>query len=183
MFQPRLAEAANRWALDRLQATGTEGHATFIIKEASVVEQPLRMAEGIDSWFTRQQGSKYVGRLEVQLDAQSPVNSTIGTATAHATFATTLPEKPTEAEKYQAYREVLEGIMRDLNRKLEQAIQQHMAPFLGGAAAMPTAMTAPAAPTLPQSSSGSGPVSYSGNEEPEPLPPATLGPPRALKGK
>ncbi len=185
MFQPRLADAASRWAQDRLQATGSMGQATFIIKEASVQEQPLRTVGGIDSWFTRQQASKYVGRIEVQLDAQSPVNNTVGSATAHATYATTLPEKPTEAEKNAAYREILEGIMRDLNRKLEQAIQQHLRAFLGtGESAAMDAPLVISAPAARPSAPSSGRVTWSpDDEEPEPLPPATVGPPRPLRAR
>jgi hypothetical protein len=129
--RPTVSEAVARWVQDRLQATGATGHATLIIKEASVVEKSIPMETGVGSWFTRQQATKYLGRVEVDIEAQSPVNNTTGNATAHAVQAITLPENPNEAEKEKAYRELLDSLMNDLNKKLDQAIRDHMAPFLG----------------------------------------------------
>jgi hypothetical protein len=129
-FRPSLDDAVNRWALDRLQAAGNTGHATVIIKEASVKELPLPALTGVETWFTREQASKYIGRIEADVTAQSPVNNASGYASAHATFAITLPENPTEAEKNIAYRQLLDGLMQDLNQKMEAALRQPMAHFL-----------------------------------------------------
>lgn len=143
LFRPTLSDAVSRWAQDRLQAVGTAGHATLIIKEASVTDRPLPTESGIESWFTREQASKYTGRLDVDLDAQTPVGAgATGMASAHAIFAITLPEKPTEVEKSAAYRQLLDGLMQDFNQKMDQAIRQHMAHFL-------TTGMAPAAPQQP----------------------------------
>ncbi len=130
LFRPTLAEAVNQWTSDRLQAVGKDGHATLVIKEASVVEKPLPITKGVDSWFNRQQAAKYLARLEVEISAQTPVNHTNGFASAHATHAVTLPENPTEAEKLDAYRILLDGLMVELNQNLEKAMRQHMAPFI-----------------------------------------------------
>lgn len=172
LFQPRLADAVTRWAQDRLQVNGSPGHATVIIKEASVAEYPLTVPSGFESWYTREQASKYVGRMELSIEAQSPVNSTVGSANAHATYAVTLPEKPTEAEKYAAYRDVLDNLMKDINQKLEQAMREHMGPFMASgpsASEMAPAPAASASPRVQQAPS---------DAEPEPLPPATISPAR-----
>lgn len=129
-FKPTLDEAVNRWALDRVHAVGNAGHATVIVKEASVKELPLPALGGVEAWFTREQASKYIGRIEVEVTAQSPVNNASGYASAHATYAITLPENPTDAEKDTAYRQLLDGLMQDLNQKMEEALRQHMAHFL-----------------------------------------------------
>lgn len=179
-FQPTLTDALNRWVQDRLQATGNAGHATFIIKQASLVEQPLRMATGVDSWFTRQQATKYLGHIEVQLDAQSPVNNAVGSASAQATYAITLPEDPTPNEKNAAYRQLLDGLMKDLNQRLDGAIRQHMPWFLttGGSVGYGSALQSQAAPYLaPQAPSSQ----QSPSDEPEVLPSASLGPAKPLR--
>ena len=130
LFHPTLTEAVNRWVDDRLQATGKAGHAIVTIKEASVVEKPLPTKTGMDDWFTRQQTGKYLAKLEVEVSAQTPVNNTNGFASAHATHAVTLPEDATEAEKVDAYRVLLDGLMVELNQNLEKAMRQHLAPFI-----------------------------------------------------
>ncbi|MDD5585393.1 MAG: hypothetical protein PHY92_00360 [Alphaproteobacteria bacterium] len=150
LFRPTLSEAVNRWARDRIQAAGSAGHATLIIREAGVTEHRLPELTGVETWFTREQESKYLGKIDVELAAQSPVNKATGTATAHATFAITLPEDPTDIEKNAAYRQLLDGLMKDLNQKMELAIREHMAHFIAsGAAASPD--EGPQTPKTPMS--------------------------------
>jgi len=129
-FEPKLVDAIYRLASDRLQASGALGHATLIIKDANVTEQSLRTASDFESMFTRQQASKYIGRVEVSLEAQMPSDGTVGVANAHAVYTATLPEDPTETEKYEAYSKLLTSIMADLNKELERGIREHMSRFL-----------------------------------------------------
>jgi hypothetical protein len=148
-FQPTLADAVQRWAADRLQATGSAGHATLIIKDANVTEQKLPLEGGMDSWFTRQQAKKYVGHIEVEIEAQTPADNATGMASAHATHTVSVPEKATETEKYEAYHTLLDALMRDLNQNLEQAMHTYMTRFLTsqpqqGGDAMPAPAAAPA---------------------------------------
>lgn len=130
MFKPKLVEAINRWSSDRLQAVGTTGHATFIIKEANIVEQGLPVDSGFDGWFKRQQDRKYTGRIEVEVEAQTPIGGRRAFASAYAIHAITLPEKPTEAEKSSAYKTLLEALMSELNQKIEISMREHMASFI-----------------------------------------------------
>lgn len=129
-YQPKLADAVYRLAGDRIQAAGNLGHATLIIKDANVTEQPLQMASDFESMFTRQQGSKLTGRVEVSLEAQSPTDGSIGISTAHAVYSVTLPEDPKDFERQDAYNLLVTGLMADLNKELERGIQQHMSNFI-----------------------------------------------------
>ncbi len=130
LFKPTLAEAVNKMAADRLQAAGRMGHATLIIKEATVTEQPLTTSsDTFSTLFERQQASRYIGRVEVSLEAQSPDGS-MGVANAYATHSATLPENPTNDEKYEAYKLLVTEMMARLNKNLDDAIRQHMSSFL-----------------------------------------------------
>jgi len=130
IFRPSLTDAVYRLAADRLHAAGQLGHATLIIRDANVTEQSLDTSSDFESLFTRQQASKYIGRIEVSLEAQSPADAGIGMATAHAVYAVSLPEDPTEMEKHEAYRKLLNNLMADLNKELERAIRAHMGRFI-----------------------------------------------------
>ena len=143
LFQPTLVEAIYRYAGDRLQAAGQLGHATLIIKDANITEQSLATSSDFESLFRRQQGSKYIGRVEVSLEAQSPYDGSIGAATAYAVYTASLPEEPTEYEKYEAYRKVLNSMMSDLNKGLERSIHDHMPRFVLSGPATDAAQTAP----------------------------------------
>ncbi len=130
LFQPTLTDAVHRMAADRLQAAGTLGHATLIIKDANVTEQSLNTSSDFESLFTRQQATKYIGRIEVSLEAQSPADASVGMATAHAIYSVSLPEDPTEIEKHEAYKKLLTNLMADLNKELERGIRRHMSRFI-----------------------------------------------------
>lgn len=129
-FQPKLADAVYRLIGDRLQAGGNLGHATVIIKDANVIEQPLSMESNFESMFTRQQGSKYTGRVELSLEAQSPTDGSVAITTAHAVYAVTLPEDPKDFERQDAYNHLVTSLMEILNKELEKGIQQHMSSFV-----------------------------------------------------
>ncbi len=127
-FSPTIAEAIKDWAVDHLQATGQDGQAIVLIKKASLIAQPMPLKEGIDSWFTRQQATKYVARAEVAIEASGGVGFAV--AEASASRAITLPEDPNEAEKQEAYMSLLNGLMSDLSQNLQSSIHGHMARFI-----------------------------------------------------
>jgi hypothetical protein len=127
-FSPTISEAIKQWASDRLQATGQAGQAIIVVKDASLIAQPLAVNSGIDTLFTRQQGVKYIGRAEVSLEANGQPGFAM--ADAVATRSVTLPEDPSPVEKQDAYYSLLNSLMKDLGQNLESAIQTHMAPFI-----------------------------------------------------
>lgn len=129
-FRPSLSDAVHRLVADRLQASGSLGHATLIIKEANVTEQSLATESGFSAMFDRQQASKYIGRVEVTLEAQNPADASVGMAEAHAVYAISLPEDPKEFERQDAYNRLLTNLMTDLNNQLEKSINTHMKRFL-----------------------------------------------------
>ena len=157
-FRPTVADAVNQWAHDRLQANGSSGHSTVIIKDASIVAQRLPMKTGMDSMFTRQQAIKYTARADIDIEAQQPDGST-GIATAHAIHAITVPEDPTEYERMTAYRQLLDFLMRDLNQTATQSINEHLGRFITG---MPMPGSLPQPMTLPASGSPYGDAPNSG---------------------
>ncbi|HUY68112.1 MAG TPA: hypothetical protein VMV79_02280, partial [Alphaproteobacteria bacterium] len=140
-FQPTLAEAVQHWVDGRLRATGASGQAIVIIRDIELTSRPIPTAEGMSSWFKRQQGSRYLGRIAVEIDAHGSPGFAIASAEAHR--AVSLPENPTEDEEQEAYDQLLEGLMADLNRNLERSIDRHMQDFLVNAPALPQAAPAP----------------------------------------
>ncbi|MDR3424854.1 MAG: hypothetical protein P4M13_07230 [Alphaproteobacteria bacterium] len=127
-FSPTIAEAIRKWAGDRLQAGGESGEAIVIIKDASLTVQPLPTKDDIDSWFTRQQGLKYMGHADVSIEANG--KSGYAMTDASASRVLTLPEDPTPIEKQDAYFTMLNGLMKDLGQNLESGIGTHMANFV-----------------------------------------------------
>jgi len=127
-FSPTISEAIKQWAVNRLQAKGQTGQAIIIIKKASLSSQPLPSEGGIKSWFTREQSLKYIAAAEVSVEANGPGGFAVADAVASHTV--TLPEKPTDEEKKNAYMTLLNGLMKDLGKNLDAGIHAHMANFI-----------------------------------------------------
>jgi hypothetical protein len=124
-FTPTISDAIRQWAGDRLQATGTEGQAAIIIKEASLTQQAIPHDS---SWLTREQTSKYSAHAEVQVEARGREGYAV--ASAQASRFVTLPDNPNEIEKQKAYFDVLNGLMRDLGTNIESAMREHLHDFI-----------------------------------------------------
>ena len=127
-FSPTIADAIKQWASDRLQATGGSGQAIVVIKDATLMSQPLPMEKGISGWFTRQQAEKYTGRADVTIEANGPQG--FASTDATAVRSVSLPENATPLERQDAYYTLLNGLMKDLGQNLDAGIQTHMGSFL-----------------------------------------------------
>jgi hypothetical protein len=124
------AAVMHRWAADRLRPVGPSGVATLVIKEASVVAQPLKTTEGLRGMVTTDQEVRYIGNLVVELDVNSAGGLGTGFASAAATRTVTAPEDITLNRRDKILYELTEALARDLNATLEANIRAHLGPFL-----------------------------------------------------
>jgi len=162
-FTPTISDAIRQWATDRMQAVGQSGQGIIIVKDASLVAQPMAMKDDwYDSWFTRQQAIKYVGHAEVSIEANG--REGFATTDAAATRSVTLPENPTDSERQEAYYTLLNGLMKDLGQNLEAGIAEHVgafvitAPVLGSTSVPMATPTVDAAPQNNQAMPDMGPA-------------------------
>ena len=124
-LQPTVTDAVHRWATDRLQAVGNDGLAAFVVKNAYVTEEKIPTDS---SWFERKQASKMTAHVEIEFDARN--NQSYGLATANAVRSVSVPENPTDGERQDAYNRLIDGLMVDLDKYLDQAIHEHMREFI-----------------------------------------------------
>ena len=132
-FKPSISEAVHQWAVDRLAASGRTGDALVTVRDISITTQPLPVETGFSAWFTRQQASKYVAHAEVEIAVHKGTD--VAYATAEASRWESLPEDATLEERKQAYYTVLNGLMRDMGKNLEQNVQQHLQAYVVAPAA------------------------------------------------
>ncbi|WP_119677321.1 hypothetical protein [Indioceanicola profundi] len=122
------AEAVRLWTQDRLRAGGSQGTARVVIRNASVMEEPLERTGGIRGWFTKDQSERYTGRLQVEIVVEN--GGFQGTATTNVARSTTVPEDVSLAEREKVMLELVRNLARDLDSQLEPAIRQHLFPVL-----------------------------------------------------
>jgi hypothetical protein len=124
------AAVAHRWAADRLRPAGASGVARVIVKDASVVAQPLQKTEGVRGMFTRDQEVRYVGNLVVEVDVNTAGGLGTGFATGAATRTITAPENISLNRRDQILFDLTAALAQDLNAALEANIRAHLAPFI-----------------------------------------------------
>jgi hypothetical protein len=145
LFPVRPADAAERWARDRLQAAGAEGVAIVKILNASVVEVPLPRTTGLQGAFTTDQSERYDAVLEVSIEAQSRSTGRRVAVTTRAQRSRTVPEDITLNDREKVWFEMTEALMNDLNAALEREIYANFGDFVlrGPAAAGPAVPAVP----------------------------------------
>ena len=131
-FDVKPADAAANWARDRLRALGAQRVLRFIIKDASVVEEPLKIDEGLAGSLKVQQSERYVARMTIEAQIVNSTGLVEATAMAMAERSITVPEDITLHDRERVWFRLTENIMQDLNGQLEETLPSVFARYFRG---------------------------------------------------
>lgn len=121
-------EAVRRWAADRLRAGGRAGTATVTVRDASVTETQLPRTGGVRGLFTNDQAQRYDGRIDVEVTAERPGESSIRAFTrATVTQSATVPEDIALADREATLQALTRRMAEDLNARLDAGIRSDLA--------------------------------------------------------
>jgi hypothetical protein len=146
LFPVRPADAAERWARDRLRPSGAEGVAVVRILNASVVEVPLPRTTGLRGAFTTDQSERYDGVLEVQIEVSSRARGQTAMVKSRAQRSRSVPEDVTLNDREKVWFELTEALMNDLNASLERQIYDNFGNFVAPAGSASSAAPASRGP-------------------------------------
>ncbi len=124
------AAAARRWFEDRLEAVGAAGLALAVVREASVVEVPLKKTTGLTGLVTKDQSERYDAKLVMEIEIRSAVGDRAAFVRAVATRSRSVPEDITLNDREKVYFELTEALMNDINAQLLNQINQHLVKYL-----------------------------------------------------
>ncbi len=130
LFAVPPAAAATLWAVDRLAAAGPLRQARFIVREASVIEIPLKQSGGLTGAFTTEQSERYDARLVVEIEIVSEDRRSEATLTAEVTHSRTVPENLTLGERERVWHEMTRAMMDELDAQLDKTIKEAFYAFL-----------------------------------------------------
>ncbi len=122
-FPVKPMDAAVRWAEDRLVAAGATRTATFVVRDASVVETQLAQSGGLEGMLTTEQSERYEARLQVQIVIRDDRGWEEGSLITEVNRTVTVPEDSTLNEREQAWYAMTEKLLADLDRQLAQTIE------------------------------------------------------------
>ncbi len=130
LFPVLPATVAARWAHDRLRAVGGDGVARVVIKQASVVEVPLKRTGGIAGMFTTDQAWRYDAVLDVAVEVVGRTDGRRGSVEARAMRSRTAPEDISLNDRERLWFKLTEDLIGDVNTSLDRQIHEHFGPFL-----------------------------------------------------
>ena len=122
-FPVKPVDAAVQWAEDRLVAAGATRTATFVVREASVVETPLPQAGGLEGMLTTEQSERYEARLEIQIVIRDDRGWEEGSLVTEVNRTVTVPEDSSLNDREKAWYAMTEKLLADLDRQLAQTIE------------------------------------------------------------
>ena len=122
-FPIKPMDAAARWAQDRLVAAGATRTATFVIRDAAVVEVLLEQSGGVTGALTTEQSERYDAHLEVQIVIKDDRGWEEVNLVAEVTRTMTVPEDLTLNEREKAWYSLTEKLMADMDKRLSEGIE------------------------------------------------------------
>jgi hypothetical protein len=127
MFPTSPLNALSRWVSDRLVASGSGSVARFTIVDAAVRETTLTRKKGFTGAFTKDQSERYDAALEATLEIIDDSGSQKGFASAKVSRSVTVREDASVNDREQAWFNLTEALMKDINGELEKNISQYLA--------------------------------------------------------
>lgn len=118
--------ATVRWAQDRLRPMGRSGFARVLIKDAKVVEVPLKVDTGFTGMFKDQQAERYDGSLDVAIQILDERHFPVADVIARATRSQTVAEGATLNERDRVLYELSEGLIRDIDNQMESLVRTYL---------------------------------------------------------
>lgn len=124
--------ATVRWAQDRLKPMGRTGFARVVIKDARVVEVPLRTEKGFTDMFREEQAERYDGTLDVAIQILDERHLPVADVVARATRTKTVPEGVSLNERDRVLYEITEALIRDIDAQLDGLIRSYLNRWVQG---------------------------------------------------
>lgn len=124
--------AMRRWAGQRLKAAGRRYSANLVILDASIKGVPVGVKGGMKNIFTREQSTRYDGRVAVLLEILDGGGRQLAFVTARASRSATVAEGASIVAREKVWFALTEDMLGELDRRLEREIRRHFRDYIVG---------------------------------------------------
>jgi hypothetical protein len=124
------ADAVRLWASDKLKATGSDGKARLVIRDATLKQTHLKVHTGISGWFHKDQSERYDGHVSVELVVDYPARRFNGTASAEAARSFTIAEGTKVDERRAQLLKLVQDMLNDIDTAMDKSIRDNLFPVL-----------------------------------------------------
>lgn len=122
-------DALSDWTTKRVQATGTQGTFSVIIKDANLTSKTLPVKGGISGYFTHEQSKEWAAFLNVLMSVDGgslpPAEVTIKVSSSH-----TIPEDASEQQKKQIYDAMLNDMIAKFEVESNKYVQTYFKAYM-----------------------------------------------------
>ena len=123
--------AIKQWVEGRMQAAGSSGILEITINDASVIERPLPITQGIKGFFTNDQSERYDASINVTFRLYDGVQTiSVAEGNVQATKSISIAENTSVAERKKMFYSMVQEIMTPFNREAEARLNQYFSPYL-----------------------------------------------------
>lgn len=122
--------AAKGWAGDRLKAVGAAGLARVTIRNAGVVEVPLKRTKGLKGMLTTEPSERYDGVIEIEIRILDGGGRERGSVSSRAERSRSVSENISLRGREKVWFEMTEAMMNDLNTAIETQIRRRLSVFV-----------------------------------------------------
>lgn len=122
-------ETVRAWSALRLQAAGGYGTAVVSITENRFVEVPLATKQGVEGLFSVDQSERYEGALAVRVEIVGDPSGS-GYVQARVGATRTVPEDYSINQREQALYDMLAGMMKNVDERLEQEMRANLSRWI-----------------------------------------------------
>lgn len=132
LFQVTPADAMAVWAQDRLRVTGQgKGALEFVIVDASIIETPLEVKDGIKGIFTTEPSERYDAKLVATMKLYDGVQRMpAATAEVNLTMARSIQEGADVYAREEFFNSFLEDLMKTFNEQMQLEIDTYFRPHM-----------------------------------------------------
>ncbi|MBM85382.1 MAG: hypothetical protein CMM47_05110 [Rhodospirillaceae bacterium] len=121
--------AGERWAADIVEPVGRELTALFVITQAAITEEKLKIKTGVQGLFSIDQSERYITELEARIDIFDG-SKRLGTARALASRSQTAREDTTPNQRAKLLYALVERLMADFDDEMRRQVETHLTDFL-----------------------------------------------------
>ena len=118
--------AAITWAKQRLHPMGRTGYARVVIKNAAVIQTPLKTDKGFTGLFKEEQAQRYDASLEIDVQILDERHLPLADVTARATRSRTTAEGITLDERDRELYEMSEDLIKDIDGQMNGLIHSYL---------------------------------------------------------
>jgi hypothetical protein len=131
LANPTPTAVLQSWVKDRLQAKGSnQFKARVIIRDASITDNKLPVAEGWRGWFVNEEANRYTGKMAISVEIVRPDGYVEAYVSAKAEESRTTKENARLTDKENAWFDLTQAMAQSVNAELEKQIKVNFGPIL-----------------------------------------------------